>query len=142
MEGDLMKEDEIMKQELEPDDMIESVSDLGNLSMFTCPECHGSLWELKDGELLRYRCHVGHAFSIDSLDADQAEKVEAALWSAMRALEERGALSRRLAEQSRERGRGSLARRFEERAKEADEHACNIRQMLLADAEESVLVSR
>jgi two-component system, chemotaxis family, protein-glutamate methylesterase/glutaminase len=141
MEHDLKKEDQIVKQKLESNEMIEAANELGNLSIFTCPECHGSLWELKDNELLRYRCHVGHAFSIDSLDAEQAEKVEAGLWSAMRALEERGALSRRLAKQSRERGRDPLAQRFEERAKEADEHVENIRQMLLADAEQSVLLS-
>jgi two-component system chemotaxis response regulator CheB len=131
----LEKEVEITKQQLESDELIEAVNQIGQLSMFTCPECQGALWEMKDGDLLRYRCHVGHAYSIDSLDAGQAEKVEAALWSALRALEERGALSRRLATQLREKEQVSLARRFEERAKEADEHAESLRQMLLADPE-------
>jgi two-component system chemotaxis response regulator CheB len=86
--------------------MIETVDELGRVSMFTCPECHGTLWELKD-ELLRYRCHVGHTYSIGNLDVAQGEKVESALWSALRALEERGALARRLAKQSREQERAA-----------------------------------
>src|SRR5262249_51865001 len=36
-------------------------------SPLTCPECGGALWELKNGELIRYRCHVGHGFNEDSL---------------------------------------------------------------------------
>ena len=35
---------------------------LGKVSRFTCPECHGSLWSIEDGSMLRFRCHVGHAF--------------------------------------------------------------------------------
>ena len=134
---DLQKEVEMTRQDLDSGEMIKTVSSVGKLSMFTCPECHGTLWEIKDGQLLRYRCHVGHAFSIDSLDEEQAEKVEAALWSALRALEERGALSRRLANQAREQKRQSIAQRYDERADEADEHAGSIREMLLMDAEQA-----
>jgi len=132
---ELKTEVEITGQELESEQMIKSVERLGRLSMFTCPECHGTLWELKDGELLRYRCHVGHAFSIESLDAEQSERLEAALWSALRALEERIALARRLAKQARERKSEFAARGFDARAEEANKHAGNIRTMLLADAE-------
>ncbi|TIS49773.1 MAG: chemotaxis protein CheB, partial [Mesorhizobium sp.] len=40
---------------------------LGELSVFTCPECHGPLWEIEDGDMLRYRCHTGHAFTADAV---------------------------------------------------------------------------
>src|SRR5438067_1207378 len=30
----------------------------GEPSPYSCPECGGVLWELKDGELLRFRCRV------------------------------------------------------------------------------------
>src|SRR5215472_97806 len=79
MSSDLRKENEVSMQQSEPAEMIETANELGQLSMFTCPECHGTLWELKDGELLRYRCHVGHVYSIDSLDAEQGERHEGAL---------------------------------------------------------------
>ena len=139
MKGDLRKEMDMVEQRLEPEEMIEAVSKLGRISMFTCPECHGALWEIKDGELLRYRCHVGHAFSIESLDADHGMKLESALWSALRALEERGELARRLAKQCRERGRERLAIRYERRAEEADEQAESIRQMLVADPDKPIM---
>ena len=71
---------------------------LGDPSIFTCPTCHGMLWELKDGDMLRYRCHVGHAFSVDSLLAGQTEFTETALYSALRALEEKATALRRVAE--------------------------------------------
>ena len=139
---ELAKEVVMAEQKLESSEMIETVSELGKLSMFTCPECHGSLWELQDGELLRYRCHVGHAYTMDSLDADHSEKLEGALWSALRALEERGALARRLAQQSRARKRERLAKGFEERGREADEHAEAIRKILFADPEKLLTTAK
>ena len=135
---DLEKEMAMVNQRYEPDEMIQAVNDVGSISMFTCPECQGTLWELKDGELLRYRCHVGHAYSIESLDVEHGEKLESALWSALRALEERGALARRLASQARDRQRESMAKRYEGRAVEADEHANIIRRMLTADPEKPI----
>src|SRR5690349_22779334 len=45
---------------------------LGTPSHFTCPECHGALWQLDDGNLLRYRCHLGHAFTAETMLAAQA----------------------------------------------------------------------
>jgi two-component system chemotaxis response regulator CheB len=66
-------------------------------SGLTCPECHGSLWELEDSGGLRFECRIGHAYGIDALLAHQGEAVEAALWSAVNALQERAAAFRRLA---------------------------------------------
>jgi two-component system chemotaxis response regulator CheB len=33
---------------------------LGELSQFTCPECHGSLLQLTNGNLKRFRCFTGY----------------------------------------------------------------------------------
>jgi two-component system, chemotaxis family, protein-glutamate methylesterase/glutaminase len=68
-------------------------------SVFACPECHGVLWELKDGKIVRFRCRTGHSFGIESLGEELSQASEAALWAAVRALEEKAALHRRMAEQ-------------------------------------------
>jgi two-component system chemotaxis response regulator CheB len=69
----------------------------GPASSFTCPECSGALWEVQDGELVRYRCRVGHVYSEEALVDGQAYTVEAALWTALEVLEERVELLERVA---------------------------------------------
>src|SRR5436190_14927968 len=49
---------------------------LGQPSNYACPECHGVLLQVKDDKLFRFRCHTGHAYSIESLMADITEKME------------------------------------------------------------------
>lgn len=76
---------------------MENLSALGALSALTCPGCGGGLWEMKETQPLRYRCHTGHAFTARSLDNAQAGTAEHALWAGVRALREREMLLRRLA---------------------------------------------
>jgi two-component system, chemotaxis family, protein-glutamate methylesterase/glutaminase len=103
----------------------------GRPSWFSCPDCNGVLWGLQDGELERYRCRVGHAWSPESLLTRQSEELEGALWVALRSLEERAALARRLAEPARRRGHTITATRFEEQADEAQQAARLVRQLLV-----------
>lgn len=103
----------------------------GTASGFTCPECHGGLWELRDGELIRFRCRVGHAYSGDSLLADQSQSLEAALWVALRVLRETAALARRLTERAQEQGHSRAAARFREQAEDADQRVELLRGVLL-----------
>ena len=105
----------------------------GDPSAFTCPECGGTLWELHEGELLRFRCRVGHAYSPESLEAAQAESLEAALWAALRALEESAALSRRLMKRARQQGKDLAADRFAVRVEDAEHRAAIVRQALRLD---------
>ena len=103
----------------------------GSPSVYACPECHGVLWELRDGEMLRFRCRVGHAYSADALLADQEEALEEALWAALRALEESASLAQRLTERARERGHLLAAARFAEQQSGARQRAVLIRAVLL-----------
>ena len=104
----------------------------GRPSGFSCPECHGTLFELSEGQLIRFRCRTGHAYSAESLMAEQGANLEAAMYAAMTALKERSALADRLAERARERGHDITARQFAEQAKDAEAQAALIRQALLA----------
>jgi two-component system chemotaxis response regulator CheB len=104
----------------------------GRPSGFSCPDCNGVLWEVKDGELVRYRCRVGHAWSADSLLGEQAEQLDTALWMALRGLEEKAALARTLQARASERNSGVMSRRYSEQAEEAQHAAGLIRAMLEA----------
>ena len=70
---------------------------LGEPSNFACPDCHGVLLRMKEATRIRFRCHTGHAYSAESLMAEIDEAVEAALWNAIRAVEESALLMRHLA---------------------------------------------
>src|SRR5205085_1358662 len=73
----------------------------------------------------------------ESVMAEQAEALDKALWVALRTLEERVALLRRLADKTRGQGRGWLAQSFEERAVEAERQASLLRQVLIQAEPES-----
>lgn len=94
-----------------------------------CPACGGGLFQLGDGPMPRYRCRVGHAWSAASLLDEQALQLEGALWMALRALEEKSALSRRLAETGTHRRAGTAAR-FRQVATDADAARATIRRLI------------
>lgn len=89
------------------------------------------MWELEDGKLLRYECHVGHSFTAESLLSEQSDHLEQALWSALRALEEQAAFRRRLALHASHVGRVSSAREFVAQARDAERRAASLRRWLL-----------
>jgi two-component system, chemotaxis family, protein-glutamate methylesterase/glutaminase len=102
----------------------------GRPSVFTCPECHGTLWEVEEKALLRFRCRVGHVYSPDSMMSAQTDEVDRALWTALRTLEERAALAHRLAERGRQREHHWLDKAFTHRAREAETEANHLRALL------------
>lgn len=104
-------------------------------SPYSCPECSGSLWEIEDGGMLRYRCRVGHAYALDSLQESQKDSVETALWIALRALEERAGLCRRIAARFDRSGSAQLGLRYRRQAEEADRSAEVVRSLLAGQAE-------
>jgi two-component system, chemotaxis family, protein-glutamate methylesterase/glutaminase len=103
----------------------------GHPSGFGCPDCGGALWQLKDGDLIRFRCRVGHAWTSDGLIDRQDATLEAALWSALRALEESVALSDQMAKRFDKRGQVGLAGRYRDAAALGSQRAEVIRQVLL-----------
>jgi two-component system chemotaxis response regulator CheB len=96
----------------------------GVLTGLTCPECGGALWEHDEHGVQRFKCHVGHAYSSETLEASQSESLEGALWAGLRSLQERADLFNRLAR----RGRGR--ERMREKAKIAERHARVLRTVV------------
>jgi two-component system chemotaxis response regulator CheB len=109
---------------------MEQLDTLGTRVPFTCPECGGTLWEMQGGGPQRYRCHVGHAYSIQTFMAEQSVRVEGALWAALRSLEENERLSRRMAHDAAQRGSDRSARSFGEHARTSAAHAEVLRELL------------
>jgi two-component system chemotaxis response regulator CheB len=105
------------------------ILELGEPSIFTCPECHGSLVRLRDRVPERFRCHTGHAYTAEGLDAALAETVENSLWSGVRALQEHAMLLNHLIDHAEDRElEANLRRRSMETLRRAD----LVRQALLS----------
>jgi two-component system chemotaxis response regulator CheB len=102
----------------------------GSPSPYSCPDCGGVLWVRHDGSLTHYRCRVGHAYSTESLLDAQQDVYEAALWTALRALEEKADLYGALAQRAQERGQRRMQRQFVERQAELAPHIATLRAVL------------
>lgn len=109
----------------------------GKISSYTCPDCHGPLWEIQDGPLLRFRCRVGHAFTAESMFEGQADNVEEALWMALNILEESEQLYARLVSSARDRQHRWMSEQFEQKLRSIKERSAVIRRLLVGESVES-----
>ena len=73
------------------------ITEWGDPSVYACPECHGVLLQFKEGSNLRFRCHTGHAYSLETLLSEFHDQTEETLWSVLRSLEESILLMRYMA---------------------------------------------
>lgn len=102
----------------------------GRRSVLTCPDCGGIMWEISEGNLVRYRCHVGHAYNADLMSVALDESLRRSLASALRALEERASVARRLYQDASRQGRAGLAPRWAHQAAELEREAETIRDSI------------
>jgi two-component system chemotaxis response regulator CheB len=124
---ELMMETEMARLD---QDALDDLDRPGTPSGFSCPDCQGSLFELADHHL-RYRCRVGHAWTALSLLAQQDAGLEHALWMALRSLEEKAALARRMAHSARLRNSERTAAQYDESAEAALAATGTLRELLL-----------
>jgi two-component system chemotaxis response regulator CheB len=110
---------------------IETAERSGELSAFTCPEYSGPLYEIQDGQLIRFRCRVGHARTASSMLDEKTDALEAALYVALNSLEEGATMAQRLVQRARSLDQEHAARRFEERAREGRQRAPETRRVLM-----------
>jgi two-component system chemotaxis response regulator CheB len=95
----------------------------GGRSALTCPDCGGVMWQLKDGPLSRYRCHIGHAYGEEQMVVGLDDNLKRAMASALRALNERVALVGKLRDQAVKVGQPELAESWSMRAQEFEKEA-------------------
>jgi two-component system chemotaxis response regulator CheB len=112
------------------EDPMPHLAKLGPTSRIVCPDCGGSLITVEGSKPPRYRCHTGHAFSITSLRDAQEDSTEAALWAAIRALQEKEVLLRRMADLDRTAGESSTAENFDQSAAQLLRHVQLLREMI------------
>lgn len=129
-----MKEDKKAKTEIrlaaeEPPDVSE-IMKLGELTPYTCPECHGVLLRLKEANYVRFRCHTGHAFSADSLLLSLSENIEENLYNAIRGIEESIMLLNHIGDHAAENNQPRIAAMYFKKAKEAEYRISLVRQAL------------
>jgi two-component system chemotaxis response regulator CheB len=113
----------------------DALEKIGKPSTFTCPECQGPLWELRDGELLRFRCQVGHAFSSESMLNAQQDVVEKALWVALGAIQSRVALWGRISERMQGPHLKELAEFYRSKKEDAERDLNALRDLLTRNGE-------
>jgi two-component system chemotaxis response regulator CheB len=68
---------------------ITELEKIGVHSNYTCPDCGGGLFEMKNEPALRYRCFTGHVYTATTLLQKQNEQLEESVWISIRMLEER-----------------------------------------------------
>jgi two-component system, chemotaxis family, protein-glutamate methylesterase/glutaminase len=88
--------------------------ELGPPSGFICPDCNGSLQSVGEGN---FRCRVGHAWTAEALLRARDGEFESALWIALRSLQEKAKLARRMADNV---GPGVLYEKYTQQAEEAE----------------------
>jgi two-component system chemotaxis response regulator CheB len=86
------------------------------------------LLQMKEGTLFRFRCHTGHAYSLESLLTDITEKMDDALWNSIRAFEEGELFMRHMAQHLGHAESNQSAESFLQRADEAKRRANLMRQ--------------
>lgn len=105
-----------------------NIFEYGNPTPYTCPECHGVLAALIEGDRIRFRCHTGHAFSADSLLAGISESIEEILWTAVRSVQESVLLLNHIGDHFAEANQPKLAAMYFKKAKEAMQRADLLRK--------------
>lgn len=104
------------------------ITKYGKLSPYACPECHGVLTLIKDGDITRFRCHTGHAYSARALLSSITEKVEEGIYGTLRGLDETVLLLNQLGDSFAEANHARLAALYFQQSGLAEQRAALIRQ--------------
>jgi two-component system chemotaxis response regulator CheB len=112
----------------------ESVKQIGEKSIYACPDCGGGLWSInqQSGETNRYRCHIGHSYSEKDLAIKQGEILESTLWTALRIMEERRTLLKKMEGDSDKKGFPKMTASYAEKGMSIQFHIDKMKEVLFA----------
>ena len=109
---------------------INEIKKIAEPSDFTCPDCGGGLWAIKNDPVHRYRCHTGHVFTEQKLHDLQDENIQESLWVSIRMLEEKENLLLLLAKREDESSEPKLSNFHQERLANTRKHIDRLRSFL------------
>jgi two-component system chemotaxis response regulator CheB len=104
---------------------------VGQVVPLSCPACGGVLSELRQAPPLRFRCQVGHSYTLDALSVEKEEAIDEALRVALRIIEERAVLNEKMAEDAQRRGLPRIAADSHTRARDCRRNADTLRRAVL-----------
>jgi two-component system chemotaxis response regulator CheB len=122
--------DSRLNQLLDPPNIIQSPPSNETQISLTCPECSGALYEEREGQVVNFRCHVGHSFSPATLTEGHKEALERALWTAVRTLNERVTMHRQFLRRERNPGEELIFKRFQESVAAAERDVKLLREII------------
>ncbi|HXL57869.1 MAG TPA: hypothetical protein VN958_16520 [Chitinophagaceae bacterium] len=111
---------------------IDNIKELGMQSMYSCPDCGGGLWEITDEKLHRYRCYTGHSYSENDLLLKQSENMGATLWIALRMMEERRNLLKRVEDDAIRKGFVRISKDHHQKREDLQRHIDKLKEVLFS----------
>ena len=103
---------------------------LGNPVALSCPDCGGVLSQMRRAPPLRFRCQVGHAYTAEALATRQEDSVDEAMRVALRIVEERATLTKKMADEARRGGLRHSAASLDQTSAQSREHVETLREAL------------
>jgi two-component system chemotaxis response regulator CheB len=115
----------------------DNVRKIGEKSIYACPDCGGGLWAInkQTGKSDRYRCHIGHSYSENDLVIKQGQILESTLWTALRIMEERRNLLKKMEDDNQRKGLSKMALSYQEKGRDIQFHVDKMKEILYATQE-------
>jgi two-component system chemotaxis response regulator CheB len=117
---------------------IERVQELGEQSLFTCPDCGGTLFKMGNGHDNRFRCFTGHVYNENELLIQQNHNIESTIWVAVRMMEERKNLYTKISKGHQKKGHSTVAKSYQQSADDLTKHIETLKSILIAVHQKSL----
>lgn len=112
---------------------LEAMNKIGNPAGLSCPECHGPMWAMNDNSVRRYRCHVGHAYTAESMLDGQHDAEESLMWQLLRMMKERASLLWEMRSHAQHEQRADDVVHYDARVRQLQHNIAAIQQLLEQD---------